>query len=469
MTTDVTTITLDPATLAQFESSLPSLEAIERERINAQAKRYVKAGDFRAAIALLEGALTTLGEEAGIYCDLAFCWRHLNEPETSIECYGKAVGLGFKNLPEAERPEAMAILFANYSTALVDMGDIAAAGRACVQSMQLLPNPLATWNFCCAALIDGQYEPGWRLFKTRYDVPGYNVGIDYGVPVWEGAPCERLLLVGEQGIGERIMFASLFDEAAERSGGELVVELVDGVAKLKPLFERSFPKVRFAQTGSPLNIEGLNQALIGDLAPIFRPSFTAFPERARKPWLVPDPVRTAQIREQLSPGPVIGLSWRSSNREFGKFKSCSLEDLAPILAIPGARFVSLQYGDAAAVAAEIADAKQAFGVTIEQLPIDLFNDVDGAAALVAACDHVVTVSNINAHLAGALGVPASVMLGARFGRVWYFGLRGGETPWYPSLQIFRRDGREPWGPMIGRVAEYLGGLEWAGTTKVMRL
>ena len=133
----------------------------------------------------------------------------------------------------------------------------------------------------------------------------------------------------------------------------------------------------------------------------------------------------------------------------GLFGTVVLATLAPLFKIPGVRFVDLQYGDTAAERTELASS---LGVTLQHVPdLDLFDDLDGLAALVAACDAVVTVSNTTAHLAGALGVPVSVLVPSGNGRLWYWGT-GDRTGWYPSMRLYRQPAGGAWEPAVAAVA-----------------
>ncbi len=124
--------------------------------------------------------------------------------------------------------------------------------------------------------------------------------------------------------------------------------------------------------------------------------------------LTPDPARTAEMKRRLdaiAPGPKIGLSWRS--RSNGRLRSqfyASVADLEPIVRIPGVTFVNLQYDDCAV---ELLEIRERFGVTVHAFDdLDLFDDLDGAAALTAALDFVVSANTSVATIAGGVGVPA---------------------------------------------------------------
>jgi len=95
-------------------------------------------------------------------------------------------------------------------------------------------------------------------------------------------------------------------------------------------------------------------------------------------------------------------------------------------------------------------------VKIEHIPdLDLREDIDGVAALTAACDLVVTVSNTAAHIAGALGVPVWILVPAGIGKFWYWGHEGISTPWYPSGILLRQKNQHDWTPDLTAVAQRL--------------
>jgi ADP-heptose:LPS heptosyltransferase len=127
------------------------------------------------------------------------------------------------------------------------------------------------------------------------------------------------------------------------------------------------------------------------------------------------------------------------------------------LQLSGFDFVNLQYGDTS----EERDAfVQQHGVNIHNVDeIDNQNDLDGLAALIGACDIVVTVSNTTAHLAAALGKPVIVMLPNNDALFWYWHRDSHTTPWYPSARLFRRSDSGRWEDVIDAVALTLAGIQ----------
>lgn len=128
-----------------------------------------------------------------------------------------------------------------------------------------------------------------------------------------------------------------------------------------------------------------------------------------------------------------------------------LADLAPVLRVQGARFLSLQYGDCQA---ERLDFQNAEGLELIDDPtIDAMVDFDDHAAQVAACDLVVSISTTTVHLAGSLGVPAWVMLEALPDRRWLLGRA--DSPWYRSVSLNRQSERGNWSTVVAKIAEDL--------------
>ena len=142
------------------------------------------------------------------------------------------------------------------------------------------------------------------------------------------------------------------------------------------------------------------------------------------------------------------------NKRIGKQKSMALRELAPLAGIPGLRFIDLQYGD---TAEERTRFEEETGTAIiDDEDVDQMADLDAFAAQVAAMDLVISVSNTTVHLAGALGVPAWVMLNTVPLPFWL--LEGEDSPWYPSARLFRQSQAGEWADVIGRIGEALADL-----------
>jgi len=258
----------------------------------------------------------------------------------------------------------------------------------------------------------------------------------------------KVFLWSEQGVGDEVFHASMLDEAISRFGS--VTVQVDG--RLIPVLQRSIPRAQFVAKGSPIDPNSFDLHVAhGDLGYFFRRDATDF-QAVRTKYLCADQARVNSLRSQLQADarPLVGITWRSKNTRLGRGKSINLEQLLPILSNPLFRFVNLQYGD---THDELAALHQRHGIQIVScLSVDNFSDLDGHAALVDACDMVLTVSNTTAHIAGALGKPTFVMLSKGEGRLWYWANRHGRrSMWYPSINVFEQAEHGVWDGVVADI------------------
>jgi hypothetical protein len=304
------------------------------------------------------------------------------------------------------------------------------------------------WNKGQLALALGHFDEGWRLFEQRWTAHNL-MQRSYPQPLWTGQYVEgNLLAWSEQGLGDQIIYSSMMADLRGRARSVcLEVE-----PRLVPLFARSFPEIEVVAAGPELYRGPVaTHTPLASLGRYLRPDWQSFkpPEQG---YLRADPARSAELRSRLGGDGrrLIGLSWQSANTKFGAAKTASLRDFAAVLGIVGCRFIDLQYGDTLQERNAVAEA---LGVEVTRVAdIDNRNDIDGLAALVAACDLVVTVSNTTAHLAGALGRPTWVLVPFGVARLWYWFRKRSDSPWYPRAQIRHQQIDQTWSDLVASVA-----------------
>jgi tetratricopeptide (TPR) repeat protein/ADP-heptose:LPS heptosyltransferase len=313
-------------------------------------------------------------------------------------------------------------------------------------------------RLACVLLMRGEFASGWALYEWRWREKNARPK-RYDFTAWTGSRTagRRLLLWGEQGIGDEIIYASMIGELVQ-AGLRITLETDP---RLVSLMRRSFPGVEVVVRENPPALDPAAfdwQCPLASLGRWLRPSFGSFPRHAG--YLVADPQRVVQFSERLRQAPrekVVGLSWISANREIGPDKSIALADWAKVLGMPGVRFVDLQYGD---TAREREALEKGHGLKILHLDeLDLFNDLEALAALCAACDLVVTVSNVTAHMAGALGRPVWLLAPGAQGRIWYWFCERSDSPWYPSMRIFTQPAPGRWQETLEAVARELAAFK----------
>ena len=314
----------------------------------------------------------------------------------------------------------------------------------------------------------GRIGEGWDDYEARLD-PQFSNATIFAVerPLWTPqTPIagKTLLVMGEQGLGDEVLFANMLPDVLEAVGpdGKLVLTVEP---RLVPLFQRSFaaadvvPHVTYRQHGRNLRAA----PALGDLerfdlwAPLasllrrFRRRLEDFPARER--FLTPDPARVARWRSLLQtapPGRKVGILWKSMKLESARARYYSPFQLwAPVLKTPGICFVNVQYGDCAP---EIEWARRELGVDIWTPPgIDLKNDLDDIAALSCALDLTLGFANATSNIAAACGAAT-----------WIISVPGAWTrlgtdrmPWYPQARIFTPPGLDRWEETMAGVAEAL--------------
>ncbi|MBV2352631.1 tetratricopeptide repeat protein [Synechococcus sp. HK05] len=312
-------------------------------------------------------------------------------------------------------------------------------------------------RFCLSLyqLIRNNYKEGWKNFGYRSSKNGKdNTRIDTfnRLDEWNGEKGNRVLITAEQGIGDQILFASMLSEM-ERSCSHVTVQ-VD--RRLVPLFKRSFRGcIEILSEDDQVDHSDFSaQIAMGDLGKHFRQHSRTFTNQPES-YLIPDKQRGVAFQDLMqgsSRRRKIGLSWKSYGQKYYNRKKCiPLSQIASHIAEVDADFVSLQYGDCAM---DIAAAFKICNVSITEIAsLNTMNDIDGLASLISACDAVITISNITAHLAGALGVETHLLVPAS--PHFYWGLGKSSTVWYQSVTIYRQTSDGDWSMALQELATNL--------------
>ena len=309
----------------------------------------------------------------------------------------------------------------------------------------------AKFNLSTLHLFLGNFKQAWLLFEDRFVANNVNhlvselsgcrwhLNMSISVTIWP-----------EQGIGDFILYSRFFRDLIKATDN--ITALID--KKLKPIYERTFPDINFV---TQLNTDSIDyHAPIGDLAKFYVNSFQDVKARSDV-YLSVDKLRSEQIKQSLPKGKKIcGISWISKNDNIGKNKSMTLEDMKDLLLLPDTIFIDLQYTD---TSEERADFKKKYGVDIIKLDeIDNFNDIDGLASLIDACDQVVSVSNTTAHIAGAIGKETYLMLPKGKGKLWYWSKEKQQSIWYKSIQIIEQNEIGSWENVVQKIKDELKGV-----------
>jgi len=344
------------------------------------------------------------------------------------------------------RAPKLAVAYLQKGLAVKHQGRFAEARDLLVQALKLNEKDAETaFALGLLMLLMGDWRASFPLFEARARMvkPAY-APLDY--ERWRGeAPGDfRLVVLCEQGLGDTVHYSRY---ASLLAGRRHHVTLLTR-PELAPLM-RTLPGIERVVTGV--------EELSGDKRRIeWLPLMSAMgmlhltPDTVPQqgPYLSAEPERVARWRERLgSQGFKVGIFWQGTSRN----SAAPLSALAPLAEIPGVRLISLQKGEPAGEIAQVA-----FGAKIES-PLDP-GDLSAqglldTAALTANLDAVVSIDSMPAHLAGALGKPVALAL--PYVPDWRWLLDRDDTPWYPTMRLYRQDAARDWAPVFARIADAL--------------
>jgi tetratricopeptide (TPR) repeat protein len=339
----------------------------------------------------------------------------------------------------------------NIGNARLAMGEVEQAVAEFRRVLAMQPDfAPAHWNLSLALLLQGNYGNGFAEYEWRWRMPAIHEGPrQFDRPPWDGAPLhgQHILLYSEQGLGDAIQFVRFVPMVAER-GGRVVIECE---ASLRRLFAGMVGVERAIEAGQALGAFDLHCPLMS-LGRVLATTVETIP--ASVPYLSANAGAIEHWRGRvagLGDGMKVGLAWAGSraHRQDRK-RSIALEALAPLAEAGDIRLVSLQkgLGDAAGM------------VESSMLDIvdwtDELGDFTDTAGLIASLDLVISVDTAVAHLAGAMGKPVWVLI--PFSPDWRWMMGREDSPWYPTMRLFRQDVAGDWSGPIARIVAQLRGM-----------
>ena len=367
--------------------------------------------------------------------------KDLGKHEEAILSYKKAIKLN-NNYAEA---------YSNLGNVLDELGNLEEAISNYQYAIKLNPQyKKANLNESLVWLKLEKFDVGWKKYEMRLG-EGTNIDIKYPkTKMWDGKYLDGTLLVwGEQGLGDHIIFASMLLDLTQHAKN-IVLEIDE---RLENLLKRYF------EEKNVLNIKIYNDKKtlagtfdkhipIGSLGQYLRKSTKSF-ENTPKKFLVPSSKREKDLKIKLSENNKlkIGISWRTLNKK-QKFRNIDLKLMDPIFSNTNCEFIDLQFGEFKSDLQYLRSEKKVNIKSINE--IDNYNNIDELASLINCLDLVITIQNTTAHLAGALGKKTWLML-AKNAR-WHWFRSEEKSIWYPSIKIFRQEEIGNWNTIINNIS-----------------
>ncbi|KAA0584384.1 glycosyltransferase family protein (plasmid) [Azospirillum oryzae] len=313
----------------------------------------------------------------------------------------------------------------------------------------------AHWNESLVRLLLGDFVQGWRGYEWRWKhgrLPSPQRS--FVQPRWDGSPLQgrRLLVYWEQGFGDVLQFVRYLPLLARTAGGGTGGQPVylECQRALLPVLRR-LPGTIAVETGGPLPDFDV-QIPVLSLPALFGTRLETVPSRV--PYLTAEPDLAARWGERLKEvakdggGLKVGIVWAGAPTHGNdRNRSIGLAPFARLAAIPGVSLVSIQKGPTEGQA-----ANPPGGFPLLNLSPDI-KDFADTAAIMAGLDLVVCVDTSVAHLAGALGVPVWVLV--PFAPDWRWMLDRDDSPWYPTMRLFRQDRPGSWDDAMDRLEHAL--------------
>jgi len=396
----------------------------------------MRKGDFGTASVLLHNALRALPEFAEAHNNLAVCYRR----EYHIEKSREESLLAIKH--KANWPDP----YNNLAGTYINEGCPAEGIEYADKCMELNEEGTAEWhkarwNKCLMLLEMGEYREGFELYESGIDCGerprrNYSEDLDEPTPYLDKIsklkPEHTIVVYGEQGMGDEIMFLSCLQTVID-TGAAIIL---DGHPRMVTLFHRTWPEIEIHNTRKRDTITwSLDRQIdfcvsVGSLPRLHLQAHDTFSQR---PYIKPASDIAASMRRDLhSDGrPVIGIAWAGGTKKTNNhYRSLNKDMIEFITCNQQYRFVSLQYDN---------DGFMPEGVE-ETWEICQHYNYDLTAALVDACDAVVAINTSVVHLAGAMGKRVFCLTPSK--PAWRYGIERKDMPFYPDVHQYRQNGED---------------------------
>ena len=410
-----------------------------------------KKNNYNVATIFFKKSADLNGDFAPCLSNLSACLRKSGDVDLAKEAILKAIDIEKSNSD----------FYSNLSACLIASGQPGKALEAAEKALLIdKNNSSASYNKGVALLELGVYEEGFELYEKRKIVEDKIIkSRDYaesGTPYWDGVTKgKRIVVIGEQGIGDEIMFASCLKDLSKDNN-----IIFDSHPRLSDIFRDSFNKMGIFVVGTRKE-NNLNKMPwvklfppdfkinIGSLPRLYRKEDESFP---KAPYLMADDQyikKYSIMLQDISSKIKIGFSWKGGVQSTNmRNRKIELEELKPIFDLD-ADFISLQYNEDAGQELDSFLAKNPkYKNKIHHWENDL-KDYDYTAGLVKALDIVVSVPQSVVHLCGGLGVRTIQLCPKK--ALWQMGTYGEDMPWYSSVMNIWQDQDEQWGPVIKKL------------------
>ena len=412
------------------------------EVFNNKGSALTRLNRYKEAINNYDKAIAINPHYAEAFNNLGTTFNEMKRYEEAITHYDKAIALN-PGYAEALRNKAGTLAYLKLFEDAISLYDKAIELDPSMHEAYL-NKAIINLRFC-------NFNSGWKNYEYRWGHPeSKKENISQTYLLKNINELGRIFLCEEQGIGDKILYASLLHEL-DNKNYEIFLETDE---RLLSVFKRSFNYIKIVSKKNRPDPSSFDSGFgIASLPGFLRKNIEAFKNQKIR-FLESDQEKKINFRKILkneSSQQICGLAWKSGNEQIGFNKSIGLENFAALSLLPNTRFVNLQYE---ATDDEIQFLRDKCKIDIINLKdVDLFNDIDSLFSLVDACDFVVTSSNVTVHISGSLGKKTFLLVPNDNGKLWYWHDKHSRSIWYPSVQIFNQLSNGGWKKSLKDVYE----------------
>jgi tetratricopeptide (TPR) repeat protein len=422
--------------LAQAESLLR--EVLRKKPQNPDALHLLGLvahllGKYQPAASLIEKAIEGRPSDSRMHSNCGEAYRRLGDLDRACLFIRRALELDPQN----------ADAWCNHGSVCRELGLLDEAVSAYRHAISIQSDHSnAHYNLGLALLVTGNFSEGWQEYEYRWKAVSHLKPREYTQPLWKGQDLgQKIILVyHEQGHGDTLQFVRYLPQLTNL-GAKVILEC-------PPSFHRLFqcvPGIECRSFGSDINDFDYHIPLLS-LPATFNTTMETIPHAVSYLWAQADDLSLWQERTSQDNSTCrIGICWAGNPHHINdRNRSCRLSLFAPLAGIKGATFYSLQKDEAASQAKHPPAGMKIIDFT------DRLKDWADTAALIQTLDLIVTVDTAIAHLAGALGRPVWMLV--PFDPDWRWLLARCDSPWYPTMRLFRQPERRKWAAVSAALA-----------------
>ena len=428
--------------ISSFENCLKIDDRIAKAHNNIGLVFIERGKDYQ------ELAINSFKKAIQIDPNFSQSYNNLSAILFKIGKYDEAIFYGKKAL---ELNPCYAQAANNIGNACYEKGLTEKAYKYFKKSIQISPNyPDANWNLSLYYLAKGNFQRGWELFDSRWKTSIFKgQKIEFDKPVWSPSLKSKILIWNEQGIGDEIQFSSVLNEV--KKDCEQMHVVAD--KRLINLFNRSFSDINFIKNDEINTINYDFQIPIASLLKFYRKNKSDFVKNQRK-FILSDEYLKNEIRSLISSKSskiLCGLSWLTTNPSNFFKRNLDIVKFFQFLPRDKFSFINLQYGISNN---DLIELRNNYGIEIFNFSqINLFQNIDAQAALIDACDVVVSIANSVAHLSSSLNKNTKVILPKVCD--WRWGLNGEKSFWYKNTKLYRQKDLSDWDYVYKKISDDL--------------